>query len=286
MAYIAAVNPAILVEAGMPFDAALTSTCFGAAFSLLMSDFFDTMGGVVAVGRPGGFANEKGEVEDLQPILAVDSLGAAIGGFLGASSITVYVESAVGAAAGARTGLSNIVIAAVRKIIPDNVRIPCFIVIIAGFVTLISFVMQRFLPGLYESLGVFLTLITVNCIILGRAEAFASKNKVLPSVLDGLGMGLGFTGALFVMGSLREIFGAGSWFGIKLPLISQEPMLIFIMPAGGFFVLGCVIALVNKLAKKKPPEEISCENCPSAAVCGRDKAGCKALSPAESEAAE
>ena len=181
---------------------------------------------------------------------------------------------------------SNFVISLLKGVIPKAVRLPCFIVIIAGFVTLISFVLQRFLPGLYESLGVFLTLITVNCIILGRAEAFASKNKLLPSVLDGLGMGLGFTGALFVMGSLREILGAGSWFGIKLPLISQEPMLIFIMPAGGFFVLGCVIALVNRLAKKKPPKEISCENCPAAAACGKDKAGCKASSPAESEAAE
>ena len=177
---------------------------------------------------------------------------------------------------------SNLVISLLKGIIPKAVRLPCFIVIIAGFVTLISFVMQRFLPGLYESLGVFLTLITVNCIILGRAEAFASKNKVLPSVFDGLGMGLGFTGALFIMGSLREIFGAGSWFGIKLPLLSNEPMLIFIMPAGGFFVLGCVIALVNKLARKKPPDEISCENCPSASVCGKDKSKCTA----ESEAAE
>ncbi|SDB33596.1 electron transport complex protein RnfE [Ruminococcaceae bacterium FB2012] len=175
---------------------------------------------------------------------------------------------------------SNFVISLLKGIIPKAVRLPCFIVIIAGFVTLISFVMQRFLPGLYESLGVFLTLITVNCIILGRAEAFASKNKVLPSVLDGLGMGLGFTGALFIMGSLREIFGAGSWFGIKLPLLSEEPMLIFIMPAGGFFVLGCVIALVNKLANKKPPKEISCENCPSAAICGKNKDKCTAGSEA------
>ncbi len=163
---------------------------------------------------------------------------------------------------------SNLVISLLKGIIPKAVRLPCFIVIIAGFVTLISFVLQRYLPSLYESLGVFLTLITVNCIILGRAEAFASKNKVLPSVLDGLGMGLGFTAALFVMGSLREIFGAGSWFGIKLPLLSEEPMLIFIMPAGGFFVLGCVIAAVNRIANRKPPEEISCENCPSAAICG------------------
>lgn len=170
---------------------------------------------------------------------------------------------------------SNLVISLLKGVIPKAVRLPCFIVIIAGFVTLISFLMQRFLPSLYHSLGVFLTLITVNCIILGRAEAFASKNKVLPSVLDGLGMGLGFTLALLAMGSVREILGSGSWFGIKLPVLKNDPMLIFIMPAGGFFVLGCIIALVGRLSKKKPPEEISCENCPAAAFCIRDKAECK-----------
>ena len=117
--------------------------------------------------------------------------------------------------------------------------------------------LQKYIPVLYESLGVFLTLITVNCIILGRAEAFASKNKPLPSILDGLGMGLGFTLALLAMGSVREILGAGSWFGIKLPLISKQPMLIFIMPAGGFFVLGCIIALVAAICGKNKSE---CEN--------------------------
>ena len=179
---------------------------------------------------------------------------------------------------------SNLVISLLKGVIPKAVRLPCFIVIIAGFVTLISFVLERYIPSLYESLGVFLTLITVNCIILGRAEAFASKNKVLPSVLDGLGMGLCFTLALFAMGSVREIFGAGSWFGMKLPVISKDPMLIFIMPAGGFFVLGCIIALVNKIADRRPPQEISCENCPSAAICGKDKSECGAS--AESEAAQ
>lgn len=162
---------------------------------------------------------------------------------------------------------SNIVISLLKNVIPKEVRLPSFIVIIAGFVTLISFIMERYLPSLYSALGVFLTLITVNCIILGRAEAFASKNKILPSILDGAGMGLGFTLALFAMGSIREILGSGSWFGLKIPVISENPMLILVRPAGGFFVLGCIIALVNKLAKRKPPQEISCEGCPNASAC-------------------
>ena len=119
---------------------------------------------------------------------------------------------------------------------------------------------------LYNSLGLFLSLITVNCIILGRAEAFASKNKLIPSILDGLGNGLGFTLALFAMGSVREILGTGQWMGIDLHL--PAPMTIFIMPAGGFFALGCIIALVNKLANRKPPQKIGCGNCPNASACG------------------
>lgn len=169
---------------------------------------------------------------------------------------------------------SNIVISLLKNVIPKAVRLPCFIVIIAGFVTLISFILQGYFPALYSALGIFLSLITVNCIILGRAEAFASKNKLLPSILDGLGMGLGFTLSLFVMGSLREIFGSGSWLGFKLPVISSNPVLIFVMPAGGFFVLGCIIAMVNKIANRKPPAEISCSNCPNAEMCGQTKEDC------------
>ncbi len=127
--------------------------------------------------------------------------------------------------------------------------------------------MKGYIPELYSALGVFLSLITVNCIILGRAEAFASKNKIFPSILDGLGMGLGFTLSLFTMGSIREILGTGSWFGFKIPFLCDDPMTVFIMPAGGFFVLGCLIALVNKIANKKPPKEISCSGCPNAALC-------------------
>ena len=160
---------------------------------------------------------------------------------------------------------SNLVISLLKNIIPKAVRLPCFIVVIASFVTLIEFLMKGYLPALYDSLGLFLSLITVNCIILGRAEAFASKNSVFKSILDGLGMGLGFTLALFLMGSLREIFGTGAWLGIDLHL--PVTMTVFIMPAGGFFVLGVIIAVVNKLSAKKPPQEIGCAGCPHAENC-------------------
>lgn len=168
---------------------------------------------------------------------------------------------------------SNIVISLLKKVIPDAVRLPCYIVIIAGFVTLIEFLLKGYIPALYDSLGIFLSLITVNCIILGRAEVFASKNKLIPSILDGLGMGLGFTLALFLMGAVREIIGTGSIFGINIPFISQNPMSVFIMPAGGFFTLGVIIAVVNKIKNKKPPKEISCAGCPNAHACSNSEEG-------------
>lgn len=160
---------------------------------------------------------------------------------------------------------SNTVISLLKNVIPKAVRLPCFIVVIASFVTLIEFLMKGYLPELYDSLGLFLSLITVNCIILGRAEAFASKNGIFSSILDAVGMGLGFTLSLFIMGSVREIIGTGQWMGIDLHL--PVTMTMFIMPAGGFFTLGVIIALVNKLAKKNPPKEIGCANCPNAADC-------------------
>lgn len=168
---------------------------------------------------------------------------------------------------------SNIIISLLKNVIPKSVKLPCYIVIIAGFVTIVEFLLHGFIPSLYDSLGTFLSLITVNCIILGRAEMFASKNKLLPSIMDALGMGLGFTLALFLMGSLREIFGSGSWFGLSIPF-DITPMNVFIMPAGGFFVLGCIIAFINKLANKKPPQKIGCENCPNASVC-QNKGECE-----------
>jgi len=164
---------------------------------------------------------------------------------------------------------SNIVISALRKVIPDKVRIPAFIVVIASFVTLIGFLLEGFVPSLYDSLGIYLTLITVNCIIFGRAEMFASKNGVVASACDAVGMGIGFTLALFLMGSVREIIGAGQWLGFRIPVISEQPMLLFIMPAGGFFTLGVIIALVNKLSNKKPPQELGCSGCPNADKCGK-----------------
>lgn len=170
---------------------------------------------------------------------------------------------------------SNIVISALRKVIPDKVRIPAFIVIIASFVTLIGFLLEGFVPSLYDSLGIYLTLITVNCIIFGRAEMFASKNNILASACDAVGMGIGFTLALFIMGSIREILGAGQWFGMNIPVLKDNPMLLFIMPAGGFFTLGVIIAAVNKLANRKPPQEIECggcDNCPMAEKCEKKEA--------------
>ncbi len=144
--------------------------------------------------------------------------------------------------------MSNIVVSLVRNVIPDKVRIPAFIVIIASFVTVVELTMQAYLPSLYNELGLFIPLIVVNCIVLGRAEAFASKNTIFSSALDGLGMGLGFTIALFLLGSVREILGAGSWLGLKF--IHGDGMLLFILAPGGFIVLAYLIMIMNKLNKK------------------------------------
>ena len=155
-------------------------------------------------------------------------------------AVTTSVPNALGMGVAATAVLlcSNIAISALRKVIPDKVRIPAYIVLIAGFVTIIEMLMHAFVPDLYESLGVFLSLIVVNCIILGRAEMYASKNKVLDSAIDALGMGIGFTLALLLMSSIREILGSGSWFGFEIPWLSENPIMIFSVPAGGFFVFG------------------------------------------------
>ena len=145
---------------------------------------------------------------------------------------------------------SNAVISLLRKLIPDKIRIPAFVVVIATFVTMIDMLMHAFVPALYKQLGLFIPLIVVNCIILGRAEAFASKHGVVDSIFDGLGMGLGFTIALTILGSVREILGAGSIFGITLFGEAFKPALIMIMPPGAFIALGLLIALVNIITKK------------------------------------
>ena len=146
---------------------------------------------------------------------------------------------------------SNIVISALRKVIPDKVRIPSFIVVICMFVTIIQLVMQAYLPSLYESLGIFLPLIVVNCIILGRAEAFASKNPVIASAFDGLGMGVGFTLALTLIGCIRELLGNGSVFGVNVLGSAYQPMLLMILPAGGFLVFGLLLGIINALTNRQ-----------------------------------
>ena len=145
--------------------------------------------------------------------------------------------------------LSNVIISLIRKIVPDKIRIAMFIVVIAGFVTMVDLLIQAFLPALAKSLGVFIPLIVVNCIILGRAEAFASKNSAFDSVLDGIGIGLGFTLSLTVIGAVREILGSGSFFGLSLGISDFTP-LIFVLAPGAFLVLGYLMVLFNKLAKR------------------------------------
>lgn len=160
---------------------------------------------------------------------------------------------------------SNVVISALRKTIPDKVRIPAFITVIAGFVTIVQMLVKAFLPALDTALGVFLPLIVVNCVILGRAEAFASKNPVFDSALDGVGMGLGFTVTLTLMGIFREALGAGSVFGFAVPFFSANPIGFFTSAAGGFFTFGLFMAIAVKLEIAQMPKD----------GCGAGCIGCK-----------
>ena len=185
---------------------------------------------------------------------------------------SVIAALSMGIAATVVLVCSNVVISALRKIIPDTVRIPCYIVVIAGFVTIVQLLMHAYLPDLYEMMGVYLALIVVNCIILGRAEMFARKNNVIESALDGLGMGLGFLLALVAMATIREVLGAGSFAGIKIPFLQDYTLPILTMAPGGFLVFGILIAVINKIGPKKGAQkrkEFSCEGCPSAALCGK-----------------
>lgn len=201
-----------------------------------------------------------------------------------ATTSSAFNGMGMGIAATAVLICSNIVISLLAKLIPDKVRIPCYIVVIAGFVTLVQFVVQAFAEPLYNSLGVFLPLIVVNCIILGRAEMFANKNNPLDSALDGIGMGLGFTLALTAIGAVREILGNGTIFSsfflgdpdaftISIPFISEHPMMIVALAPGGFFIYACAIAVVNSiLAKKgKTPRDFSCKGCALASMCQQEK---------------
>jgi electron transport complex protein RnfE len=144
--------------------------------------------------------------------------------------------------------MSNLVVSLIKNLIPDKVRIPSFVVIIATFVTVVELVMKGYVPSLFDALGLFIPLIVVNCVVLGRAEAFASKNTVWSSLVDGMGMGLGFTMALTVLGAVREILGSGAFFGMKL--ISGDALLLFILPPGAFIALGYLIVLANMIKEK------------------------------------
>ena len=186
-----------------------------------------------------------------------------------ATTTTVIGALGMGLAATAVLICSNAVVSMLRKFIPDTVRIPCYIVIIAGFVTIVQMFMHAYLPEMYELLGVYLALITVNCIILGRAEMFAGKQPVGKSVLDGIGMGLGFTIALLAMATIREVFGAGTFAGIEIPFICNHTIDILIKAPGGLMVYGILIAAVNFITKGKAikKKDFSCAGCPSAGTC-------------------
>ena len=145
--------------------------------------------------------------------------------------------------------MSNMLISMLRKIIPDSVRMPAFIVVVASFVTIVQFLLEGFIPSLYDSLGLYIPLIVVNCIILGLAESYASKNPVLPSIFDGIGMGLGFTIGLTSIGIVREVIGAGQIFGKQIMPSSYEPVTIFILAPGAFFVLAGLVAIQNKVKR-------------------------------------
>lgn len=189
--------------------------------------------------------------------------------------------------------MSNLMISLLRKVIPDGVRMPAFIVIVASFVTMVQFLMQGFLPSLYESLGIYIPLIVVNCIILGRAEAYASKNPVLPSIFDGLGMGLGFTAAITILGALRELIGGGTILStgssalVDFTTMGYTPASIFILAPGAFFVLAICIAVMNRIKKKHGMEPAQvpdyCGKDGSCASCSNSMCGGKAMIEAEAK---
>ena len=172
--------------------------------------------------------------------------------------------------------LSNMLISMLRKIIPDSVRMPAFIVVVASFVTIVQFLLEGFIPSLYDSLGLYIPLIVVNCIILGRAESYASKNPVLPSIFDGIGMGLGFTIGLTSIGIVREVIGAGQIFGKQIMPSSYEPVTIFILAPGAFFVLAGLVAIQNKVkrnAANKGKETVKTGCGEGCASCGNSSCG-------------
>ncbi len=192
-------------------------------------------------------------------------------------AVTTMAKNGLGMGAAATFVLvgSNLVISLIRKIVPDKVRIPAYITVIAGFTTIVQLLLAALLPELNKQLGIFIPLIVVNCIIFARAEMFAQKNGPLLSVLDGIGMGAGFTIAITIIGSVREILGAGTWMGIPVTVNMFEPAIMFILPPGGFLVMGFLVALFNQLTKKKDGDSesetgcgVGCPGCSKAANGG------------------
>ena len=191
------------------------------------------------------------------PTLAVTT--SAINGFgMGVSSLVVLA-------------VSNLVISLLRKIIPDEVRLPAFIVVVASFVTVVELLMEAYIPSLYAALGIYIPLIVVNCIILGRAEAYASKNPPIVSLFDGIGMGLGFTVALTIIGAIREVLGNGSFFGIAIP--GYEPMAFFVRAPGAFLVLAVLVAIMNAVGIKNRANKMTegCDGCCASCAAACDK---------------
>lgn len=191
------------------------------------------------------------------PTLAVTT--SAINGFgMGVSSLVVLA-------------VSNLVISLLRKIIPDEVRLPAFIVVVASFVTVVELLMEAYIPSLYAALGIYIPLIVVNCIILGRAEAFASKNPPIDSLFDGIGMGLGFTVALTIIGAIRELLGNGSVFGLQIP--GYEPMAFFVRAPGAFLVLAVLVAIMNAVGIKNRANKMTegCDGCCASCAAACDK---------------
>lgn len=190
-------------------------------------------------------------------------------------AVTTSVENGIGMGTAATFVLvcSNMVISAIRNLIPSKVRIPCFIVVIATFVTIVDLLMKGFAPALHKNLGIFIPLIVVNCIILGRAEAFASKHPVSRSIADGIGMGIGFTLGLIVIAAFREVLGAGTitiWSGKAMQIHNIDPLILMILAPGGFIALGCILGLMNYiqsvLARRQgrsytPPQHLDCRHC-------------------------
>jgi electron transport complex protein RnfE len=190
-------------------------------------------------------------------------------------AVTTMAKNAIGMGIAATFVLlgSNIVISLIRRIVPDKVRIPVFITIIAGFTTIVEMLLHAYAPDIYKELGIFIPLIVVNCIILARAEMFACKNSVGMSILDALGMGAGFTLALLIMGSIREIIGAGTWMGITLTKDIIDPAVLMILPPGGFLAFGFIIAAINKLSSLS---SLRIQNREIASGCGMNCPGCGA----------